>query len=801
MLSDVRYTLRVLLKSPLFTTVAVAALALGIGANTAIFSIVNTVLLRPLPFPQPHRLVMVWESSPGEQRANRTNVVNPTNYLAWRDRNHVFEQIAALVDYPINLSGYGDPEQIPAMAVTKEFFRVLGINPEYGRAFTAEEDAPNAPDALILSHSLWQRKFGGDPSVVGRTIHRNTRLSTIVGIMPPGFGFPNSKAEAWIPLGLSKAVSRGRYLQTVARLRPGVTPESAQAEMDALAAQLREERPDFNAKWGACVNGLQDYATGDIRRPLWVLLGAVGFVLLIACANLANLMLIRATGRRREIAVRASLGASRGRIARQLMTESLVIAVLAGVVGLLFAAWAKDALIALTPESMSIHGAVVPALDRRVLLFASVASILTGLLFGCAPAAGATRVDLNKSLKSGSRAGAGGSPGNRLRSVLVVCEVALSMVLLVGAALMICSLARLSGVSPGFDPQHTLSLGLSFGAGRTPPQQAAFLNEVLDRARGLPQVRAAGSVHFLPLSGARAATGFRVGGRPVPKPGDEPVTDVSVISPGYFAAMSIPLVRGRVFDTRDRPDSLAVVIVNQRLARDFFPGEDPIGKGLFIQWGHPSTPYTIVGVVGDVRHQALDKTPSATVFISNDQEPMGFANLVIRSAAAPEQLIGPVREIVRKLDPNVPIAGARSLDHYVSRALAAPRFESALMASFAMLALLLATLGMFGVMSYTVVQRTQEIGVRLALGANQGDVLRLVLRQGLRLALFGIVAGIMGALALTRFLTSVLFEVRPNDPATYAAISLLLGAVAIAAIWLPARRAARVDPMVALRYE
>ena len=797
MLGDLRFSFRLLLKSPIFTLVAVAALALGIGANTAIFSVVNAVLLRPLPFEQPDRLAMVWETSP---HGERTNVVNPTNFLEWRDRNHSFEQIAAFVEFPVNLSGLGDPERVQCLVVTKDFFSVLRVNPLLGRTFTAEEDMPKGPNAVILSHELWQRRFGSDPAIVGKVVRVNAKDNVIVGVMPAGFRFPDTKSELWIPLGLARDPRDGRYLQTIARLRQGATVQSAQADMNVLAAQLRQERPS-NAKWGAYVNLLKDHATGDVRKPLLVLLGAVASVLLIACANLANLVLIRATGRRKEIAVRASLGASRWRIARQLMTESLMIAVTAGAAGLVFALWATKVLIALTPESISIHNVTSVSLDANVYLFTLGISLLTGLFFGLAPAIRAARVDLNSSLKEGARGGSGSIARNRFRAVLVVAEVALSMILLVGAGLMLRSLHRLASVPPGFDPEHTLSMSISFGGGRTNAQDAAFLENVLDRVRSLPEVRAAGSVHFLPLSGLRAATGFWVDGRPVPKPGDRPVTDVSVISSGYFAAMSTPLLKGRTFDTRDRATSPPVVIVNQMLATEFFAGENPIGKRLHIEWGRPDQSYEIVGVVGDIRYETLAKAANPTVFLYHIQEPMGFANIVMRTASDPTTVIRSAQAQVHAVDPNVPVAGVRTLDYYVSAALAAPRFQSVLLTAFAVLALTLAAIGIFGVMSYSVAQRTQEIGVRVALGARQADVVGMVFGQGMLLVGGGIAVGTLGALALTRLIASFLFEISPNDPLTFVAIPVMLAMVAAIAMVMPARRAALVDPLVALRHE
>jgi predicted permease len=799
MTSDLRYSLRVLWRSPGFTLIAVAALALAIGANTAIFGVVNAMLLRPLPFPEPDRLAMVWEVSP--RSVNKTNVVNPVNFLLWHERNRSFEQFAAFANFRANITGHGDPEQVDAMFVTRDFFAVVRTSPVIGRTYTAEEDVPKGPGAVVISHSLWQQRFGGDRSAVGKMIAVNGREAQVVGVLPAGFRFPDTKAEVFIPMQLSRENRSGRFMRTVGRLRPGITLESAQADLDVIAAQLRRERPDFNDKWGVNITGLQDHMSRNIRKPLWVMLGAVGFVLLIACANLANLMLIRANRRRRELAVRTSLGASRWRIARQLMTESLLISAAAGCAGLIAAGWMLQGLIALTPESIAIGNVTAISLDRNVYLFTFGVSILTALLFGIAPALRASGVSLNEELKSGTRGGSGSPARSRLRAALVVSEVALSMILLIGAGLMIRSFQRLASVPPGFDPDQTIAMNVSYGGNRTPEQRAAFLNNVLERVRSTPGVRAAGSAHFLPLVGMGSATGFHVLGRPVPSPGDMPVTGVTLVTPGYFSAMSIPLLKGRTFDGRDGAKSRAVVMINQTLERQYFPNEDPIGKRLSIQWGEPEGGYEIVGVTADVRQESLDKAPKPAVYLNHEQDPAGSSYLVIRTTVDPNHMAQTVRSHVRAEDPNVPVSAHRPLREYLSDTMAASRFNTTLLAGFAVLALVLAALGVYGVMAYSVSQRTHEIGLRLALGADRANVLGLVLRQGLLLAGTGILVGVVGALVLTRLIASLLFEVQPSDPLTFVLVSAVLATVALLAILLPARRAMRVDPMVALRYE
>jgi putative ABC transport system permease protein len=792
---DLRLAIRLLAISPGFTVVAILALALGIGATTSIFSVVNAVLLKPLPFEHPDRLVMVWES-----RNGKSNVVNPFNFLEWRDRNHSFERLAAMIQIPMNLAGEGEPEQVQGMLVTDGFFDILGIKPLLGRTFRPEEDTPGATNAVVLSHELWQRRWAGDAAVVGRKVRVNSRSVEIVGVMPAAFRFPNTRAELWIPFGLPRTPSGGRSLSTVGRLRPGATLESAQAEMDVLAGQLRAERPEFNAKWGIMVVGLPEQSVGEVRTPLVVLLGAVGFVLLIACANIANLMLIRATARERELAIRAALGASRWRLARQLLVESVTLAVAGGVLGVAVSVWATRALVALIPESIAVHNVAAVGIDRNVLAFAILATVATGVLFGLAPALWAGRRDLHDALKEGARGATTGR--SRTRAALVVAEVALSMVLLVGAGLLIRSFARLIAVDPGFASERVLTMRLSTaGRFQRPQQAAAFLDAVLERVRALPGVSAAGSIHFLPLSGLLSATGFWRDDRPQPRPGDALSTQTFVITPGYFAAMGIPLARGRLFDQHDRDGAPLVTVANAELASRFFPGEDPIGKRLHIQWGRPETTYEIVGVVGSIRHRGLDKAPEPALFLASGQEPHVFINLVVRASADPMSLVPAIKSEVRAVDRDIPISEIRTMDEYLTRSMARPRFNLMLIASFAALALVLAAVGLFGVVAYSVAQRTHEIGIRRALGADDRTVVMMVVKQGMMLAAGGVALGLAGSFALTRFLETLLFAVKPTDAPTYATVAAVLIGVALLASYLPARRAARVDPLSALRHE
>jgi putative ABC transport system permease protein len=792
---DLSFAFRTLRKSPGFTFTAVLALALGIGANTAIFSVVNAALLKRLPYPQPDHLAMVWEQSP---RTREANVVNPTNFVAWRARNRSFERLAALVQFDISLTGDGEPEVISNLAVSDGFFQILGIQPLLGRWFTSREDSPGNDQVAILAESLWRRRYAADPHILGREIEVNRRKFKIVGVMPASFRFPQTTAELWQPLAINTArVYGGRYLSTIGRLRDGVTLAASQAEMNAIAAQLQHERPDYDSKWGITVVGLRDQATGDVRTPLLVLLGAVGLVLLIACANVANLLLMRAAGRAREMAIRAAMGASAGRIARQLLTESVLLAVVGGAVGLFLGARILDVLVIALPDTIHYANLKTVHLDASVFCFAAVLSLATGILFGLAPAFKAGRADLQTALKEGGR----GVSLSRswLRHALVVSEVALSMMLLVGAGLLIRSFARLAAVNPGFDARHVLSMQLSVAGHFNNEKFIQFDREMLDRVRALPGVEAAGTSHFLPLGGMIPATGLWRADRPRPNHGEEPITEVLVVMPGYFAAMSIPLVNGRLFDDRDRPDTPHSVIINQALARQFYPNEDPLGKVLSIQWG--DAPYHIVGVVGDVHQSSLDRRMKAEVFICNVQEPNGPVYLVARTHGDPHALARAMQTAIHGIDRDIPISDVKTMDEYVSAAVSAPRFNTILLGGFAALALLLAAVGIFGVISYSVALRTQEIGIRRALGASTGSVLSLVTGQGVRLAALGIAIGLGGALAATRVMQSLLYAISPNDPATFAGGAAVLMLVAIAASCLPARRAARVPPMEALRHE
>jgi putative ABC transport system permease protein len=795
---DFRFAIRMLGKSPGFTLMAVVALALGIGANTAIFSVVNAVMLSRLPFESPDRLAMVWEQSP---RTGKPNVVNPLNFLNWHDRNRSFERIASLIAFPLSLGGDGEPEQVDGMAISDGFFEILGVKPIMGRWFTPQEDTPGNDNVAILSEGLWRRRYGADPGIVGRQIRVNNHVYTVVGVMPAGFRFPMTRADLWTPLSIdrTKPNAGGRFLSTVARLRHGATLASAQADMNVISSQLQKERPEFDSKWGITVVSLREQVVGNVRTPLYVLLGAVGLVLLIACANVANLMLMRAAGRSREIAIRAALGAGAPRIARQMLVESTLLSLLGGALGLAVGVWSISALTAALPDTISYVNLKTIRIDAVVFLFTLAISLATGILFGLAPALKAARTDVHDALKAGGRGIASGR--SFTRSVLVVAEVALSMILLVGAGLLIRSFAQLSHVDPGFDAPHVLTMQLATG-GRFPTDQkfTEFNLNLLERVRAVPGVEAAGTSHFLPLGRIIPGTGFWRTDQPRPAHGSEPVTEVLVVMPGYFAAMNIPLLRGRVFEDRDRAvQKPHFVVINQTVARQFYPNENPIGKMLTVQWG--ADPYEIAGVVADVHQAAIATAPKPGVFISNLQEPSGPSNLVVRTHGDPKLQTQAIEREVHAIDREIAISDVKTMDEYVSASVAAPRFNTILLGAFAALALVLAAVGIFGVISYSVAQRTQELGIRRALGADTWSVMRLVLTQGLGLAGIGLAVGLAGAFAVTRLLESLLFGVTATDPLTFMAVGVMLTMVAMLASYLPARRAAGVDPIVALRDE
>jgi putative ABC transport system permease protein len=799
LIQDVRYGVRMMRKRPGFTAVVVLTLALGIGANTAIFSVVNAVLLRPLPYRNAERLVWVGGNIRGGTNGAS---VSPPDYLDYRAQNTVFEEFAASTSVPnaVNLTGAGEPERLTGSRVTANYFRAFGVEPALGRAFGAEEERAGPAPVAVLSDGLWKRRFGGDPSVVGKTLTLDGKAVTVVGIAPPEFQYP-AGAELWLPLDSDDPdmkIRPAHFLRPIGLLKPGVTIEQARAETDLIARRLEELYPESNKGWSLTLIPLQEQVVGDVRTSLWVLLGAVGFVLLIACANVSNLMLARAAARRRELALRTALGASRWRVARQQLTESVLLALAGGALGLLLAWWGVDVLAALgagdIPRTRDI------GVDGRVLAFTAALSVLTGLAFGLLPALRASRPDLNEVLKDAGR-GTSGPGRGRVRAALVVSEIALALTLLAGAGLLVKSFVGLRRVNPGFDPANVLTLRIDLARARyaKPEQAAAFFGELQRRVAALPGVEAAGMVTELPLSGQPNDMYFYVAGRP-PQTADQKVTaDFRRVNQDYFRAMRIPLLRGRGFTEQEVAGAAGVVVVNETLARNFFPDEDPLGKHLVIDFGKAEE-FEIVGVAGDVRHRSLEGEVYQMMYLPTLR--VGRTNLVVRTTSPdPLALASAVRGEVAAVDRDQPVSAVRTMEEVVSGSVAQQRFRTLLLAAFAGVALLLAGVGIYGVIAYSVTHRTHEIGIRMALGAGAADILKMVVGQGMALALAGVAVGLLAALALTRVLSSLLFGVTATDAATFAAVSLLIAAVALLACLVPARRATKVDPMVALRYE
>ena len=805
---DVRYGLRMLTKSPGFTAIAVLALALGIGANTAIFSVVNALLLRPLPYQDPDRLVVLWETNPNLSSVflRTHNEASPANFLDWQQQQTVFEQLAAFRWNDYNLTGSGDaPEQLTGNPVTANMFDVLKVRPLIGRTFRPEESDPKSERVVMLSYRLWQRRFGGDPNIIGRSLTLNGNPHTVVGVMPADFEFPAAFSELWTALRFANDTPPARgahFLYTRARLKPGVTLQQAQAELDTIAARLRQQYPDTNADRSVRLVSLHEDTIEFARTGRLSLLGAVGFVLLIACANVANLMLARATARHKEIAIRTALGASRWRVVRQLLTESVLLSLVVGGLGILLALWGVDLLLASVPKDFAlfIHGWNQIRLDRWVLAFTVAVSVGTGLLFGLVPALQASKTELNEALKEGGRTSAGHAR-RRFRGALVVLEVALALVLLVGAGLMLKSFMRLMDVRPGFDPHNVLTMYLSLPGARyeKPEQIISFYQQLIAHVAAQPGVEAAGVVNFLPMSGSGGTTAFIVEGRPAPKPGQYPEANSRVASPNYFKALRIPLVKGRVFTDGDRADTPRVALINETMAREVFGGEDPLGKVLRTPDGQ--NPTQIVGVVSDVKHFGLDDAAEPYLYVPHTQSPASGMALVVRTTNEPTTLAAVVRREVQALDKDQPVYDVKNMEQRLAERTSPARLTSFLMGVFAALALVLAAVGIYGVVAYSVAQRTHEIGIRMALGAERRDILLLVVRQGMVLVGVGLALGLGASFLLMRWLASKLFQVSATDPSTFAGVALLLAAIALVACLVPARRATKVDPLVALRYE
>ena len=805
-IQDIRYGFRLMVRRPTFTIIAVATLALGIGANTAIFSVVNAVLMRTLPYQEPERLVALWETSaqPG-QEVNDRNEVAMGNFLDWRAQVDAFDEIAALTYSNVNLTGVAEPERIQGAVVTTNLFSTLGVQPAIGHAFVAEDEKPDSQRTVIVSHGLWQHRFGSDPEFIGKTLTLNGNPVVVVGIMPPAFDleFPITRqVDMWMPMRIAASNSdrQSHYLYVLGRLKRGVTLEQAQAGMNVLASQLQQQYPKTNSGRGANIVSLHQQLVGKVQPYLRLLFAAVGFVLLIACANVASLMLARVTARHKEVAIRMAIGASRWRVVRQLLIESILLSSVSGLAGLLIAYWGTDLLVAMAPTEVPRLGEV--GLRAPVFAWTLGVSMITGVLFGLAPALGASKPDLNESLKEGGRSSAG-TGRSRMRHILVVSEIALALVLLIGAGLMIRSFARLQNVSPGFDPKNLLTMNISlprqkYGENAT---ISSFFNRLLEAVGSVPGVEAVGGIDPLPLGGSDGTTGFVVEGAPSRAVGDRPEVGERTITSQYFDAMRIPVLKGRAFSESDREDAPRVVIINEALAQRFWPDEEAIGKRLGFRAKEPQIWHEVVGIVGNVKHRSLDADPKPELYFPYSQYPGTFMTLVARTASDPVNAIPAIRNQVLALDADQPVFDIKTMNERLSKSIAVSRFIMLMLVAFAGLSTLLAAVGIYGLMAYTVAQRTHEIGVRMALGAEASDVVKLVLRQGLKLVVAGVGLGVAGALALTRLMQSMLFNLSPTDPLTFTVISAILAGVALAACFVPARRAAKVDPMIALRYE
>jgi putative ABC transport system permease protein len=799
---DLCYGLRMLVKSPGFTVVALVTLALGIGANAAIFSVVNGVLLRPLPYPEPDRIVMISED-PGNIP---TNFVNPRNYADWREQNQVFDQVAAIYTQNVNLSGPGEPERVVNANVASGFFSILRVKATVGRTFLPREDQPGSERVAILSYELWQRRFSSDQNVIGRTLVLDDENYAVIGVMPPGFSFP-AGANLWTTLVFTPEQladnNRGsHFLSVVGRLKPGGTLEQAQSDMETIYNRLRQEHPEALANWKVHVFSLDQVLLGGVRSTLFILLGAVSFVLLIACGNVANLMLARATTRQRELAIRAALGASRGRLIRQLLTESALLAVVGGGLGVLVGFLGIALLVRLDPGNIPRLDEI--SIDRNVLVFTSVLSLFSAATFGLAPALLSSKANPNKSLKDTAGRGSAGPAQSYLRQIFIVAEVALSLVLLVGAGLMVKSLVRLSQVELGFTPEDVLTMRVALPQSRYAerPQQISFYRQVVERVKALPGIQSAAFVSDPPVSGSVGLwqNGFEIEGQPALPPGQRHFAYLRWTTPDYFKTLGIPLLKGRLPAEGDIEDRPWIMVIDKAMADRYFPNEDPLGKHIVVYWNE-RRPREIVGVVGNVKQTALDYDAGPHMYVPYYQTPLSYATLLVKTPSGSSGVADEIKNQVLAVDREQPVYAVTTMEQIIAGSIAGRRFNLTLLSIFAGVALMLAAVGIYGVISYSISHRTQEIGIRMALGAQPGDVLKLVVGRGMLLVGIGIVVGCAAAFSLTRVMSSLLFDVSATDPGIFASIALLLAAVALMASYLPAREATKIDPLVALRYE
>jgi putative ABC transport system permease protein len=809
LIQDLRYGLRMLWKSPAVTAVAIIALTLGIGANTAIFSVVHAVLLRAFPYSEGDRLAIVWEHRGRGSQPNPQNVINMGNFFDWKTQNTVFSDMAAFFDFNTNLTGDGEPEEVPAQLATTNLFSLLGVNPIKGRAFLPDDGKTGQARVVVISYDLWQRRFGGDANIIGRKVTLNNQPNEIIGVLPPEvtwFLLKGSQIhhppEIWTPWQVTDETRqrRGRFARAVARLKPGVTFEQAQNEMSLIGARLEQQYPDFNTKWGVTVVPLRTQFTGEIRKPLLVLLGAVGFVLLIACANVANLLLARAASRKREIALRAGLGASRWRIARQLLTESVLLSVFGGGLGLLLAVWGTRALLALSPpELIDLRGTTV---NLPVLGFTVALTLITGVVFGLVPALEASRFDLSEPLKESGKSVIGGTRAQRTRNAFVVVQVALALVLLVGAGLLMKSLNRLQSVATGFDPNNLVTVRVNLPQGKydTEAKRLNFFQQAEEQIKAIPGVESVGAINTLPFDGPHSGTRLEIEGQPKRAPGQELSTGVCVTDANYFQTMRIPLKRGRLYTQQEAMEMRHVVVVNETFAR-MFPGPDALGQRVTINMKDDNQPSEIIGIVGDSKQRGLDTDIEPMAYWPHAELVYPAMTMAIRTRGDGASVTAAARNAIHQLDPNQPIGQIATMDTLMSKSVARARFNSMLLGIFSLVALIMAAVGIYGVMSYSVLQRTHEIGVRMALGAQRADVLKLILKQGVMLAVAGVVVGLAGSFGLTRIISTLLFEVAATDKATFALVASGLFVITFFASYFPAWRATRVNPLDALRYE
>ncbi|HSS19142.1 MAG TPA: ABC transporter permease [Pyrinomonadaceae bacterium] len=799
LLKDIRYGARSLLKRPAFAAIAVVTLALGIGANTAIFSVVNTVLIRPFPYRDAQRVITLWQNN--VKAGVSRNDVSPANFLDWQEQSRSFASMAGIEPFGFSMIGNGEPERFGAWLVTDRFFETIGSNALYGRTFNSQDYQAGNERVVVIGYGLWQRRFGGDPNLIGQKLTLNGQPYVVVGVMPKQFEFP-AEREVWAPRVIRERDRQLRgptYWNVIARLQPGVTIAQAQAEMNSIARNLEVQYPDTNGGMGTTIVSLPEQLTGNVRSSLWILLGAVGFVLLIACGNVANLLLVRGAERTREFAVRSALGAARARLVRQLLTESILLALLGGTLGVMFASWGVKLILAF--NTAKIPRIEYVSLDWRVLVFALGLSLLTAVLFGLIPAAQFSSPNLRSSLTDGSRGAVGKSAQHWVRNSLVVTEVAVALMLLTGAGLLVRSFVSVTRVDPGFETDRLVALQVFLSRNYQKTEEiTGFFDQSLEKIKAVPGVEAAAIVASPPFINLEQDAPFTIQGHPPPPKGSEPSSYYTEVSADYLRTLNVPLRQGRFFTGFDRGGSASVAVINQAMAERFFVNEDPIGKKVTVMFDQPET-REIVGVVGNVLHSGLDSNPRPELFVPHSQSPNTQMTFVVKTTADPASLLPAVKNAIREVNHNQTFAKTATMKELVADSLKQRRFNLFLLVSFALVALILAGVGVYGSINYSTKQRTQEIGLRMALGAQSFDVLRLIVGQGLVLSLLGVGIGLVGSFGLTRLMRGLLFGISPTDPLTFAAIALLLTAIGVVASWIPARRAMKVDPLEALRYE